>query len=126
MGNVKPVPTVVTGQGTPAAGVTIETEGPLPLAVQKRFPSKVRSAGVSPRLLARVVTAPAGCAGSIRYSLPGVVPPAMKTLPAAATGARADVAPVQVSSSLPSLPRTRETVPPVRLATQMSAPSDWT
>src|SRR6185369_3751154 len=41
----------------------------------------------------------------------------------ATRGPQAPVAPVQVSSSLPSLARTRETVPPERFATQTSAPS---
>ena len=46
--------------------------------------------------------------------------------PIATRTPKAPVAPVQVSSSLPSLARTRETVPSPRLATQISAPSDRT
>ena len=56
--------TVVTDHGIVAPGVTIETE-PDVFAVQTRAPSKAMPVGPPPRLFATVVTAPAGCAGSI-------------------------------------------------------------
>src|SRR5262249_36156164 len=46
-----------------------------------------------------------------------------KTPSIATTAAAADGAPVHVSSSFPSLPRTRETVPLTAFGTQTSAPS---
>src|SRR5215471_8520278 len=126
VGAVKPVPTVVTVQGTTSPGVTIDTEGPEKLAVQIRTPSKAIPIESSPRLLATVETAPAGCAARTWFSLPGLVFPVRRTRPMATTNWSAFVAPVQVSSNLPSLPRTRETVPESLLATQMSAPSEAT
>ena len=56
--------TVVTAHGVVAPGVTMDTE-PDVFAVQMRAPSKAMPRGPAPRLLVTVVTAPAGCAGSI-------------------------------------------------------------
>src|SRR6266508_4379035 len=120
-GWVKPVVIVVTVQGIDAVGVTIETEEEP--GVQKRAPSKTTSLGLSPRLVATVVTAPAGWEGSMRKSLPGEPLPARMIFPIAGRTPCTLVAPVQVSSSLPSLARTRETVPPSLLPTQISTPS---
>src|SRR5262245_33699299 len=68
---LNPRDTVVTVQGMDAVGVTIETD-PEPgeksatLVVQIRAPSNAARAGAFPRLLATVVTAPAGWLGSMR------------------------------------------------------------
>src|SRR5262249_683903 len=78
-----------------------------------------------PNVFITVVTVPGDCVGSILYSAPGVVSPVMKTCPAATRIPLAPLAPPQVSSNLPSLARTRETVPP-RFATHKSAPSEAT
>src|SRR5262249_27880734 len=118
--------TVVTVQGGEAPGVTIETD-PEKFAVQIRDPSKAIPTVPFPRLLATVVTAPAAWRGSIRKSCPELEFPVTKTRPIATSTPYAANAPVHVSSSLPSLPRTRETVPPPpKFATHRSAPSDST
>src|SRR5262249_39701433 len=115
----------VTVHGIVAPGVTIERE--VPSAVQIRPPSKAIPLGASPRLLATVVTAPGAWLGSIMKSLPrGEVLPETKIRPMATAIPAARVAPVQVASSVPSLPRTRETELLPKFATQRSAPSDWT
>src|SRR6266404_20939 len=121
LGLVKPVLTVVTLKGV---SVTIDTD-PAKFAVQIRCPSKAIPKVESPKV-ARTGTAPAGWVGSIWYSLPGLAELAMKTFPIAHNTLKALVVPVQVSSSLPSLPLTRETVLEREFATHRSAPSDWT
>src|SRR5262249_3772147 len=125
-GSEKPEATVVTVQGTKGPGVTIETEPSPPLAVQTRMPSNVSPKGEAPRELVKVVTAPAASPGRIWQRLPGLVGPATKTRLRATSTPPAVAAPVQVSSSRASLPRTRETVSLSLLATQRSAPSDAT
>src|SRR5215813_5373720 len=96
-----PVVTVVTVQGGAAPGVTIDME--LPFAVQTRAPSNAIPFAGPPRFVATVVTAPAGCAGSIVYSRPGLDVESTTTRPIAERTSQADEAPVQVSRSLPSL-----------------------
>ena len=56
--------------------------------------------------------------------MPGLVWPVTRIRPIATSTPTALVAPVQVSCSLPSLARTRETELPLTFATQISAPSD--
>src|SRR5262249_6850789 len=127
IGPDEPTPTVnvVTVQGIEADGVMIETEpGAPPFAVQTLDPSRAMPVGLTPRLLATVVTAPAVRAGSISNRVPGFVCPATKTRLGPIASPKAFVVPVQVSSSRPSLARTRGTVPP--LAIQRSAPSNST
>src|SRR5262245_60183301 len=125
VGAAKPAVTVVTVHVGPTAGVMIETEAPW-FAVQTRTPSKAMPSDWLPRLVATAVTAPAGMAGSMRYSAPGLVEPATRTQPSAATASLAVRAPVQVSRSLPSPARTRETSELPRLGTQRSLPSERT
>src|SRR5688572_20825566 len=117
-----PVETVVTLAGLRE---TMETE-PRLLAVQMREPSKAMPRGESPKELETVVTAPAGCVGSIIYRFPGLPPPVTKTLPIAQTMAEAWVAPVQVSSNFPSLGLILITLPLSKLATHRSVPSNST
>src|SRR5262249_22308979 len=118
---VNPVVTVVTVQGIVAPGVTMETD-PLVLAVQIRLPSKARPVVPSPGV-ATVTAAPAAWLGSIWESFPVPVQPETKTRSIADSAANGNDVPVQVSRSLPSLPRTRETELPVKFGTQTSAPS---
>ena len=73
-----------------------------------------------------MVTAPAGCEGSIRYSRPGVSCAVTKTFPIATSTASAPVAPVQFSRSLPSPAADPRHGPVPLLATQRSKPSVWT
>src|SRR6187549_3397797 len=122
MGRLNPVETVVTTVGLRE---TIETELSS-LAVQSREPSKAMPKEPTPKVLDKVVTAPAGCVGSIIYRLPGLVAPVRKILPIAATGALVPIAPVQVSSSLPSLGLILITLPVALFATQRSVPSNST
>src|SRR5262249_26293298 len=98
----KPVVTVVTVHGTVAPGVTIETEAPF--VVQTCDPSNVIPNPPAPPRVATVVTAPAGCAGSIAYIL-GSDTELTSTRPIAETTPVAPVAAVQVSRNLPSLAR---------------------
>src|SRR5687768_14767818 len=99
-GELNPV-TVVTEVGLRE---TMDTEPPFGLAVQIREPSKAIPKGPLPKELVKVLTIPAGWVGSIMYRLPdGFVCPATKTLPIAQTIPTALVAPVQVSSTFPSL-----------------------
>src|SRR5262249_5350186 len=115
--------TVVTVHGIEAPGVTIEAL-PSKLAVQMRAPSNALLSASPPRPLETVFTTPAAWVGSMRYTRPGLMLAATRTLPIAASAAVALVAPVHVPSSRPSLPRTRETVPAVELGTPTAAPSD--
>src|SRR5262249_43582108 len=123
---LKPAVTVVTVQGIVGPGVMIETGyGGPKFTVQKRAPSNTMVLALSGRLLATVVTTPAGCDGAIEKR-PG--PPEITIRPIANTRSCALVAPVQVSRSLPSLPRTRKIRPSplkVSLTPQTSAPSDF-
>src|SRR5262249_29400485 len=124
LGDANPVDTVVAVQGIEAVGVTIEMEEPKLFAVQTRSPSKAAAVEPFPRLLATVVTAPAGPVGVTRERRPGNDLPATRTLPMATSAPPAEPAPVQVSRSLPSLARTRETVLSGRFGTHTSAPSE--
>src|SRR5215470_2550126 len=123
LGPRNPVETVVTVQGVVAPTVTFETE--LLLAVQTRAPSKARPKMMPSTLVATVATAPAAWVGSMLYSLP-VVPPPTTMRPLTTTTPNASAAPVQVASSVPSLPRTRETELLLMLHTHRSDPSDST
>src|SRR5262249_12489155 len=103
---------------------TIDME--LPFAVQTRAPSNAIPFAGPPRFVATVVTAPAGCAGSIVYSRPGLDVESTTTRPIPERTSQADEAPVQVSSSLPPLARTRGTRAAVEEGTKRSAPSEAT
>src|SRR5215831_6658192 len=104
-----PANTVVTVQGIDGPGVTIETDCPLTWASQILAPSKAMPLGLPARLLATVVTAPAGWLGSIRNRLPGRENPVTRTFPMAMRTRSELSAPVHVSRSFPSLARTRWT-----------------
>src|SRR5262245_29728108 len=117
-------PTIVLVTTEPS-GRKLTLENPPPaFAVHILAPSKAMPRGVSTNSDVRVVTAPAGCWGSIWYRL--LVPPVTKTFPIATSTPKAADAPVQVSISLPSLALTLATVPLPEFATQRSAPSDLT
>src|SRR5262245_12419766 len=123
----KPVVTVVTVHGIVSDGLMIETE-PL-LAVQTRELSMASPRATFPRLLATTVTAPGGRSGSMKYSWPGppgLIAPDTPTFPARQKTPRALRAPVQVSRTFRSLPRTLRTLPSLESATQTSVPSDLT
>src|SRR5262249_9981475 len=124
LGDENPVVTVVAVQGIETVGVTIEMEEPKLFPVQTRRPSKAAAVAPLPRLLATVVTPPAGPLGSIWKRRPGVDLPVTRTLPIAISAPPAKPAPVHVSRSLPSLARTRETVFPPKFGTHTSAPSE--
>src|SRR5215510_2509211 len=64
-GSKNPTVTVVTVQGITTVGVRIDREPPKTLATQTRSPSNATPYEPLPRLLATVVTTPAGCVGSI-------------------------------------------------------------
>jgi hypothetical protein len=118
---MKPVTVVVA----PVSGSTFDTEPP-PFAVHMNRPSVATSVGKAPSVLLSVQTAPGAMAGSITYSFPGAEFPVMYILPRAHSTATAEPAPVQVPSTLPSLPCTRLTSPVPLMATQRSAPSNLT
>src|SRR5690242_20232520 len=82
--------------------------------------------GLDPKAVDKLVTEPADCVGSISYSDPGLVSPVIKTLPTATSTPAAPVAPVQVSSTRPSLALMRDTVLLPKFGTHRSAPSDST
>src|SRR5262245_56316489 len=123
VGCVNPAVTVEKVHGI-APGVTITTH-PSGLVVQKRPPSKATPPGKVGSVLTTVVTTPAAFVGSMEYIRPTGSSPVTTMRPIADSTPQGSVEPVHVSSSLPSLARTRETVDSLRFVTQMSAPSKW-